>query len=128
MTNAGQRGMLGISAGLCVTTTRALTFDYIPEPVNDPQKAELTLELGRQAIPGHDPRKPPTGQPGDGYVLVGALVGVTAGAALGVAVGLATATYIAIVGGVVAGGVIGAVLGNHIKRRITKRSRAERQT
>ena len=77
---------------------------------------EMMLKLRRK----HDPGRPPHREPGDIYILIGAILGIIIGGAAGVIVANryfgVPGFFIGISGGVIIGGFIGVSIGSYIKK------------
>ena len=77
----------------------------------------------------NDPERPPEREPGDKYILIGAVVGLitggTAGAIVGVLYSGVTGIFLGVTIGSITGGIIGVIIGDSIKKRRQRKNRTK---
>jgi predicted lipid-binding transport protein (Tim44 family) len=92
----------------------------------DPDAFQRTVEAEQRLRDRNerDPEQAPRPEPGDIYILVGAIVGLIVGGAVGAIVGShyfgSAGFFYGLFGGILAGGIIGATVGSLIKKRREK--------
>lgn len=97
----------------------SVSLAWISDPFH--KQKEFESDMRKIFSSDNDPEKPPRRQPGDKYILIGAIVGLIIGGVLGAFIGWflfnIAGVLLGIILGLIIGGVAGAYIGEAIKKR-----------
>ena len=97
----------------------SVSFAWISDPLH--KQKEFESDMKKIFSSDNDPEKPPKKEPGDKYILIGAIAGLIVGGILGAVIGWLlfnmTGVLLGMIFGCIIGGVAGAYIGEVIKKR-----------
>jgi MFS family permease len=97
----------------------SVSFAWISDPFH--KQKEFEDDMRKIFRSDNDPERPPKREPGDKYILIGAIIGLIIGGILGAVIGWLFFSIAGVLLGIILGFIIGGVAGVYIGDAIKKR-------